>query len=781
MQSLENIIAQLDAVTEGEEINAQQLSASLQEANINVGQLAAGLEKLIKAGGANSEILEKQEQATINLASASRQLAAESRGMASNLNIQAIVAQFANLASAGMTAMFALQSVGNIIKILDNEDLTIAEKTEQLAMNLTMVAAMGIPAITQTKTAIAELKNALMAWQQAQALMMVTESTFANQEALNISLRGQRVQAIVKELVAQDQLNREMLEARLIEEGYSASVAKGMATKILKLGIDKAANDVTKQQIITEKLLQTTYGKTIQSIGTYIVAKLTETTVENGATVAKNKGRIATLALAAAEKVAAGNSALLVASIVPLAAAAAIIIGLVAGIRHISKEEEKRKENLQKEIEVNQEAVKAIHEQRDNLVQLHAQYQRTGEASDEYKEALKQQAEALNIVNADLLIASGRYDELKDKIDEATLSTLTYNDALLEQRQKDNQSHVSGRIEELSNDAAIQAGIGVETYIDSSGYVSNVKTGDDISNLYKVKKAYEDNREEIGKLNVELKNLQATNENGKNNDRIEEINAEIDRISALNNEYIELLGSEEAQQAFEDNEQLVQNEILEAGMYGYLGDTDYDSLYKTLTTGPGFEHLQAAIAGMSDEEAEAYVNGLIYGVGERLNDRSLMDEVKLKDTITSKSQEYADKFGVDLATGEKWISDLTKDIEGFDKLDTGTQIKIIARLDVEESEENLKKDVQDVIQRLKNGDTVEGIFSAEDIVTMKPIDTDVDEKTFQHLGKYIGENADKLEDFDKALKHDTNELANVTEEILRFDKALEKSQDKIDD
>ena len=125
-------------------------------------QFRQGLLRIKDASVISTEGLEREQAAVEATRAAYKQKLAEGTGMGQNLQTQNIVSGLTNIASAGMTAVFAMQSLVNIFRIINNDDLTFAEKAEQLAMNLAMVAAMGIPAITQTKTALAELKTSIL-------------------------------------------------------------------------------------------------------------------------------------------------------------------------------------------------------------------------------------------------------------------------------------------------------------------------------------------------------------------------------------------------------------------------------------------------------------------------------------------------------------------------------------------------------------------------------------------------------------------------------------------
>ena len=93
----------------------------------------------------------------------SEHVAGQMERLGAGLQMQNVSNQVIGLTNSLMSAGFALMSFKGLIDVINNEDLTIAEKFEQFNMNLLMVAAMGIPAITQFKTAITGISEALKA------------------------------------------------------------------------------------------------------------------------------------------------------------------------------------------------------------------------------------------------------------------------------------------------------------------------------------------------------------------------------------------------------------------------------------------------------------------------------------------------------------------------------------------------------------------------------------------------------------------------------------------
>ena len=96
---------------------------------------------------------------------------------------------------------------------------------------------------------------------------------------------------------------------------------------------------------------------------------------------------------------------------------------------------------------------------------------------------------------------------------------------------------------------------------------------------------------------------------------------------------------------------------------------------------------------------------------------------------------------------------------------------------------------------MKNGISLDDLLKSanpEDAMKsfseMKPIDTDIDEDSFQNLGKYIAENASEMEGFSEDLGQEVDLLdenaellAEVTEEILRYQDAIDEATEHMDE
>jgi hypothetical protein len=235
--------------------------------------------------------------------------------------------------------------------------------------------------------------------------------------------------AILEEAQANGILTEAKLQAIAVSKGKTLEEAKEIvAQEGLRMSREKATAAEMRGAIIgkiTQKLSKTKYGALMAEIA----AKLGIIKVNEG--------------VAASEALATAGLAGFLTLAAPLAAIALGFAALAAYIHHVSEEQQHQKEIMEEAANTSNALVATIIENKENLDSLYRTYQFSGKASDEFKEALLKQAKALNINNAELLIATGQYTKLKEEIDAATLSELQYNEAILQSQLKD--THVEGR------------------------------------------------------------------------------------------------------------------------------------------------------------------------------------------------------------------------------------------------------------------------------------------------------------------------------------------------
>ena len=322
---VEETILSLDDVINGNIEDFERLENSLRGINVVIEQSAKGINALRETLTINADVLAQQKAQVDALRIGYEQTLAEGRGMAQGLQMQNLVSGFANVASASMTAVFAMQSFVNIFKIIGNEDLDPFEKLEQLTMNIAMTAAMGIPAITQMKGAFQSISTELTAmtanfW--AKNAAEATAITLMEQEAKEGGvLTAQQLLQIANKA----ELTEAEIGALAAKKGYILAIKEENAAQTVNNTIKTKSTATTLTAIAAEKLSGTVYSKTVGKIGLLIAARLGLITAENAEAVALGN-------LTAAEIAAAGAGTILLATILPIVAA----IGAVALILKVS-------------------------------------------------------------------------------------------------------------------------------------------------------------------------------------------------------------------------------------------------------------------------------------------------------------------------------------------------------------------------------------------------------------------------------------------------------------
>ena len=160
--------------------------------------------------------------------------------MAAGFNIQFMATQVTNLASAFMSLSFVMMSVRSLIDIFNNEDMDPFEKFEQILMNVSMIAVMGVPMIGQFRTAVSALGNGLFAYAQKQILAT------AALEADNV-VKTQNLTLTEQEILAESMAAAKRLDGALT--AYQQAAAEGSLTNA-KIAEIAATNGLTLADIL---------------------------------------------------------------------------------------------------------------------------------------------------------------------------------------------------------------------------------------------------------------------------------------------------------------------------------------------------------------------------------------------------------------------------------------------------------------------------------------------------------------------------------------------------
>ena len=332
---------------------------------------------------------------------------------------------------------------------------------------------------------------------------------------------------------------------------------------------------------------------------------------------------VAVHALNIAQKIASSSALTLAATIAPLAIAAAAIIGVAVAINAASEAEEKRKETLQKSIETSNNLVNTLKENKDKLDELYSSFVETKEVTEEFRDALLEQADALGISNAEVLVATGQYGTLKKKIDEATEAQLEYNTALLQQQQKTLHTGSSYMVNDYQAEEKLKrAGVNTET-VETSGeygtYSSTMVLDSEYTKLIKFQNTVNDLIDENNKLNKERMDLErqlsnAQAENDKEAEKrltqeIENLDKKKQKNTELINSYQQDLESDEGRQILENGNQIIDNTIManqDNEAFKYQAGQSLDEYREQIS-----EFLKSKGLEVSEEILDAYVDGII--------------------------------------------------------------------------------------------------------------------------------------------------------------------------
>ncbi len=684
-QKLSGAFKTFEAVANKEKVTIEQLKTAFEQVGQETGQLTQRFNALYEAGNITKAELEQLLNALMGIEVGFENSSKAAQAFKETMHLQNTINGIVSLASSVMSISFGIQSLANLPNIWENQDLTFAEKFLETTMNLGMGLTMLLPGLTMLPKAFKEVVTGIKGWAAAQL-------------AADLQLK----------LTAAD---AEAMTAALVAEQVALNLSK------------------------------TAYGKLVGQILLTIGSKLGLITVTEGMTAALEAEGVAAL-------FATGSLMPLVALAAPLLALAAVI-GIVAfAVNDYSEKEEKRKQALQDSIDASNAAVAAIKENKEALDNLYGEYTLTKEASDEFKDALLKQADALGIVNAEQMVALGLYEDLKQEIDEATKKQLMYNNSLLQQQNK-NLSVGLGGVNDSNADLASKAGINytVDT-IEGEGYSQNLYTTQDsqYTQLLKYQEAARRGQEEIVALQSELgaltlKTVETEEEQAQKEQDIINIKEEIENKQREINEFTQQYSSEEAQQLLANNQQIVENQKLialysEDSVLHQNRISTLDELETLIQEGALGEELKAYYASLGPDAARAF----LLAFGQELNNEGLgldKEDLKLQSAMNVAGAKYAReavKRGSfeDQASGQDYFESMmtgTADVginQDFYNLSAEDRTKIILGIDTSRTQEEITEQINEVIDRINNGEELKDIYpdistedSDEDVLSRK--------------------------------------------------------------
>lgn len=636
---------------------------------------------------------------------------------------------------------FAWQSFQHLGSLWADEDIDLGEKILQTIINISFALPMLLTGFSEIAKGFGAIKNLIQSGTVQQIILNGLLGIENGLLGLNTQLRTERLKKIVQEAAVTGDLNAVSRMWSILLNIENAELA----------GLNKQLPGAAGGMLL----------------------------LESGETAAA--GGAATLGTA----LAGINVQLLALMKNPVfwigAAVVGIIMGIAAGIGAIAKAEEQRKKTLQEQIDASNATVQTIKDNKENLNKLYNEYKTTKVVSDEFKQALLDQADALGITNAKVLIAAGQYEVLKDKIDAAIQSELELNDILLKQQIKDDTKDFNAE----DTNMVLQQKAGIEHGKSTDAYTRII--------------AYEKQILELRKEQAEIdKQIRQAEKLGQK-DQVTQLKA---RKAALQEEieyYAGLTTSDAGKRIKENGQQLIENKVLQA---------EYDPRLQ-YRSGQSIEEYEQQIweTGEFDsmeivhEFVKAYVSGSSKAAKDAATQQYYEDSKQIAYDkayeITSANDEtglYGSKrvFGYD-DIGEYYANQIVGTIDDlpipeedkanlFNWIDwNGTQDEIQAQLDMiianYQSENPLTAD-QFLAKNKAEGMTLEEQIANLDTTNL---DKNVDADQYKDLTQFIAESGSELEGFSDDLLDNADASAEAAKEILRFDSALERAAKNMED
>ncbi len=799
----------------------KQIDAALKDANITMAQLVGFLE-----GRLPRDINEAAEQmyhfsaASVDAATSVTYLEGQFTQFSASLKLQEVMNGFAGIANGALSALFAIQSLTNLMSILSDETKSPFEKLEAGAMDFAMVLALGLPAIQQTGAAIGTLKTALQ------------EFSAAQQIATAVKAAG--IVVTEAEIVATEEEAAATMAARIAEIGSTDARLGNVAAALAEAAVEGVVSGEKAAEIAV------TYGVT--------EATVAETAAKTGLTIA-NTGLLATVLP-------------LIAAAAPFIAIAAAVAGTIGLIVHLVGEADKSFHRFDT----------AVVEAGEHVKQANEAYKRSTILITDIDSALKgldenpfesltrgtqEWNEALQKTNNSVLELIDKYPELAQYVEhDQNTGALIFNEqGLKAQREIAEQQQasaaammVAAKQEELAaknrRDAvnlvregdykALKTASTSSTYVegaaDANGAPITINGYDESGAGAQLEKAatYMAEHVETQVMSTEELTKTLADNLGVSEEVATELAANKDSIYKLGADLQQnTVALQSATQAYAaqvmtgtgkyDNADANVQGIVDKQVAGYLNDTNneyYQQASKQVSdmsdsakraayaeqmgyvVGKNGEYYTSTAARDSGDES-GKVNWDNIDIDTALIGQAIAEAIRNNaDGIVGPVQEAYDDIknkigekGANLFAGEGEInggvlrSMTASDFEGLD-FSLLSESDLNAMGFFEENGKNAWENFREAFNEAAKENpinTEEAMKASEAAASMGPKDADVDKEQFKQLAEYIGENAEEMEGFSEALEEDADELAEVTEEILRYDKSLEKAQENLED
>ena len=251
-------------LSQGQELTEEELQL-LQKW---VPELKGVVQQYDKASAAATELEGKMEAAKNS-----------AQGLKSSLNTQAIGKGFSKLGSAAMSGVFAIQSLDSMMKILEDDSLTMKEKIDKSLMSIVMLGSMGVSAFTSIGSAMTSFNAGLAS--VGGISQAAEEFKLASAEQAVVKATDEKTAALARYRAAMLQ-NNVAQSASTLEEKANAK-ASFDAAKAKKANAIAARDEAKSNVKSTASGQANTASKMAGAIATKIAAAATtEGTIANG-------------------------------------------------------------------------------------------------------------------------------------------------------------------------------------------------------------------------------------------------------------------------------------------------------------------------------------------------------------------------------------------------------------------------------------------------------------------------------------------------------------------
>lgn len=369
-------------------------------------------------------------------------------------------------------------------------------------------------------------------------------------------------------------------------------------------------------------------------------------------------------------------------------AATSLAIGIADAVHNAWKN---NLEEIAEDLESSNALLDAVEQQRSALQEGSKEYKKTGEASDSYKNALLETAEALDISNAKLLIAQGRYEALAKEIENATQKELEYNSAKAKEQIAELNSgdfFGNGSSRTRFEDNTSKSNNTFQYYADPYAYNAVEQTSKTILSdqeaLFKKREAYLETTQKIKDLEAEQSKLLRSDIDYEQKKK--SIEEQITSLKQIQKDY----SLSENEQTKYDNWMKIADNAMQSlfNKDAFAEDQTYRDVFETLLSD---RDLQSVYYSMGEKEGKEFIDGYVAQVAETMPD-------KTAEAVTEAMQSTSIYKGFESIKNNSNFNEAWTNI--FNSLSRTSRVELFDGVDWDEEEDILYAELTDIFNSI---------------------------------------------------------------------------------